>query len=349
MVVRIPATAWSLAARAVARPSTVSTTTASASAFVSHRCLSSQPQRQQQQQQQQTPLPQYFPPQQPPPPKKRRIQRSTYIFLAIGTLISTASTMFVLQRPVPFEEMYPRGSEKERQFKEAEAGHADDFALVKALQADPDWEEWDVGQRWRAIDAKEAAADIPGGELVDMADVSADVTSGHVVGGSVVVAPPTPQRTRLTTGALGGAEGMGAYHRIFHNTQTGAVVSVMRIGRAMAGWPGTAHGGALATILDEALGRCAILAFPARTGVTARLELTYRKPVQTGQFYVVKCTPEFPPPPPAAAADQPPPPELRKLWCSASLESMAGEVHVAAKGLFVVPRKYKLGKVEDKF
>ncbi|CAK7245573.1 MAG: hypothetical protein STHCBS139747_007157 [Sporothrix thermara] len=401
MVVRIPASALCLAARAaLPRASTVSAvlspSSAATVACVSRRGLSSYPPRlqysqqmqQQTQQIQQTPLPQYFPPQ-PPPPRKRRIQRSTYVFLAIGTCISTAATMFVLQEPVPYEELYPRGSEEERLFKEAEAGHADDYPVVKMLEAHPDWEEWDVGQRWREIEAaedKEAAEsqrtptvpDVPGGELVDEADVSADVTgSRHSPASSssssassssssssssshAQVEPPTPQRTRLTTGALGGAEGMGTYHRIFHNTVTGEIVSVLRIGRALAGWPGTAHGGALATILDEALGRCAILAFPARTGVTARLELSYRKPVRTGQFYVVRCTPQFPPADGNDAGNgngnetsnktpSSPPPELRKLWCHATLESMEGSVHVVARGLFVVPRKYKLGRVEDKF
>ncbi|CAK7215297.1 hypothetical protein SBRCBS47491_002434 [Sporothrix bragantina] len=357
MVVRIPATALSSAARAaIARP-TLATAITTASASLSRRCMSSQqpPQQPPQyyEQQQQPPLPQYFPPQQPsPPPKKRRIQRSTYVFLAFGTVASMSTTLFILQKPEPLEEKYPRGSDHELFFKTSEARRADKFPIVKQLQADPAWVEWDVGQRWREEMSEKPARNlklevgpqklpkIPGGELVDIADVSADVTAGRVV------APPTPQRTRLTTGAMGGAEGLGAYHRVFHNASTGEVVSVLRIGRALAGWPGTAHGGALATILDEALGRCAILSFPARTGVTARLELSYRKPVQTGQYYVVRCKPEFPPP----NQNGQPQEELRKLWCNATLENIEeNTLHVVAKGLFVVPRKYKLGKVEDKF
>ncbi|CAK7272397.1 hypothetical protein SEPCBS57363_005110 [Sporothrix epigloea] len=339
MVVRIPATALCWASRAVACPCAMPTASASAYSLrpsaadlVIRRRLSSQPT-----------APQYFPPP-PPPPKKPRIQRSTQVFLAIGTVFSTAATMFVLQKPLPFEEMLPRGSKEERLFKELEAGHADAFPIVKTLEASPDWEEWDVGQRWQGVEAKEAAVagDIPGGELVDVADVSADLTRGHT---APRPSPTTPRNARLTTGALGGAEGLGSYHRIFHNASTGEIISVLRIGRALAGWPGTAHGGALATILDEALGRCAILVFPARTGVTARLELSYRKPVPTGQFYVVKCKPQLPQPPDAGQPQE----ELRKLWCHASLESMEGEAHVAAKGLFVVPRKYKLARVEDKF
>ncbi|CAK7266887.1 hypothetical protein SEPCBS119000_002259 [Sporothrix epigloea] len=334
MVVRIPATALRLPSRAVARPCAAPRDVSRLFAPESvTRRLSSQPAAHQ-----------YFPPP-PPPPKKARIQRSTYVFLAMGTFLSTAATMFVLQKPLPFEEMLPRGSERERLFKELEAGHADDFPIVKTLEAHPDWQEWDVGQRVGADEttATAAASEIPGGELVDVADVSADLT-----GSSHTQPPPpslTPRTARLTTGAMGGAEGLGTYHRIFHNASTGEIVSVLRIGRALAGWPGTAHGGALATILDEALGRCAIFAFPARTGVTARLELSYRKPVPTGQFYVVRCQPQFPQPP----ADGQPQEELRKLWCHASLESLDGEVHVAAKGLFVVPRKYKLARVEDKF
>lgn len=323
----------------------------------------------------QQPFPQYFPPQPPPPPpppKKRRILRSTYVFLTLGLLTGSITVFAVYGKRSPPKGKNVRGSEAERQAKEHIAQVADEkILLVKQLQADPDWDEWDVGQRWREIEAAEAAEaaenaqtndSIAGGELVDVADVSADVTplsSSRTLprkvslsneGGSGAIQPPTPQRTRLTTGAMGGLRGMGAYHRIFHNRTTGQIVSILRIGDALSGWPTVVHGGAIATILDEALGRCAILSFPARTGVTARLELQYRSPVKVNNFYVVTCTPLLP--------DEyknnkdgkdSNGKELRKLWCEATLDTLEGKRCVEARGLFVVPRKYKLGKVEDKF
>ena len=50
------------------------------------------------------------------------------------------------------------------------------------------------------------------------------------------------------------------------------------------GHAGIVHGGLLATILDEALARTALLNLPSKIGVTARLELDYRSPVRADQF-----------------------------------------------------------------
>ncbi|CAK7203625.1 hypothetical protein SEUCBS139899_006363 [Sporothrix eucalyptigena] len=341
MVVRIPASALASARSASSRSSTVSS-------LLLRRCLSQnnyQPPQYATQPGQpgQPPLPQYFPPQPPPPPpKKRRVRISTLVFLAVGASLAVTLRVFQTSQPRPVEEQFPRGTPLERDAKLKLAQMADKIQLVKVLEADPDWDEWDVGKRWSEIDAKERAsvAEVAGGEIVDGADVAEELAS---TGLPRLVAPPTPQRTRLTTGALGGVAGMGGYHRIFHNHVTGEIVSVLYIGRALNGWPGVTHGGALATILDEALGRCAILAFPARTGVTARLELSYRNPAEVNNFYVVWCTPHLPDPAESDGKD------LRKLWCTATLDRLDGTRCVEARGLFVVPRGYKLGKVEDKF
>ena len=47
------------------------------------------------------------------------------------------------------------------------------------------------------------------------------------------------------------------------------------------GWPGVLHGGLMATLLDETMGRAAAL--KGLWMVTAKMELTYRKPVPLGQ------------------------------------------------------------------
>ncbi len=51
--------------------------------------------------------------------------------------------------------------------------------------------------------------------------------------------------------------------------------------RRHEGAPGFAHGGAVATLLDDALGT--ILLVRGRPAVTARLEIDYRRPVLIGQ------------------------------------------------------------------
>lgn len=134
---------------------------------------------------------------------------------------------------------------------------------------------------------------------------------------------------RLTTGVLAGARGVGAFQRVFYNEDTGEHVCIVWIGGAVAGWPGVTHGGLTATLMDESLGRCAIKQFPAKTGVTANLELNYLKPILTNAFYVIRAIPQR-----EGATDQ-------KQWVSGRLETLDGKVCVEAKALFVVPKKFK--------
>ena len=48
-----------------------------------------------------------------------------------------------------------------------------------------------------------------------------------------------------------------------------------------SGYPGVAHGGVVAAMLDEVVIRTAMIADPNRFMMTARLELKYRRPVPT--------------------------------------------------------------------
>jgi acyl-coenzyme A thioesterase PaaI-like protein len=133
----------------------------------------------------------------------------------------------------------------------------------------------------------------------------------------------------LSTGPMGGARALGGFQRIFYNAETGEVVTVVWFGGALAGWPGVTHGGAIATMLDEALGRCAIWKLPGRIGVTAALQLKYLKPVVTNSFYMIKAAPQ---------EDQS---TDTKQWVNGRLETVDGKICVEARGLFVVPKKYE--------
>ena len=134
---------------------------------------------------------------------------------------------------------------------------------------------------------------------------------------------------RLMTGPLGGARAVGGFQRIFHNKESGEVVNVVWFGGAISGWPGIIHGGLSATVMDETLGRCAIVRFPSKTGVTANLNLNYLKPVISNSFYIVRAMPEI-----DGATEQ-------KQWAYGRLETLDGKVCVEGKGLFVVPKKSK--------
>jgi hypothetical protein len=55
-------------------------------------------------------------------------------------------------------------------------------------------------------------------------------------------------------GSLSGTRGLGV-QRAFWNSETKEMVAVVWIGGGLAGWPGVAHGGAIATIFEETMAR----------------------------------------------------------------------------------------------
>jgi acyl-coenzyme A thioesterase PaaI-like protein len=89
-----------------------------------------------------------------------------------------------------------------------------------------------------------------------------------------------------------------------------------------SGAPGIAHGGAVATVVDDLLG---FLLYVARiAGVTRHLEVEYLKPVLTGVPYVVR-----------ARVDSL---EGRKLWVSCAATAPGGDITFTAKALFLQVR-----------
>jgi len=89
-----------------------------------------------------------------------------------------------------------------------------------------------------------------------------------------------------------------------------------------SGAPGIAHGGAVATVVDDVLG---FLLYVARiAGVTRHLEVEYLKPVLTGVPYVVR-----------AKVDSL---DGRKLWVSCRCTAPDGTVTFTAKALFLQVR-----------
>lgn len=55
-------------------------------------------------------------------------------------------------------------------------------------------------------------------------------------------------------GALSGTRGFGV-QRAFWNAETKEMVAVVWMGGGLAGWPGVAHGGAIATVFEETMAR----------------------------------------------------------------------------------------------
>jgi acyl-coenzyme A thioesterase PaaI-like protein len=86
------------------------------------------------------------------------------------------------------------------------------------------------------------------------------------------------------------------------------------------GAPGIAHGGAVATVVDDVLGF--LLYVVKQPGVTRKLEVEYLKPVLLGVRYTVR-----------GRVDSH---EGRKLWFSCSCTDPDGVEAFRAKGLFLV-------------
>ncbi|GAD97882.1 thioesterase family protein [Paecilomyces variotii No. 5] len=141
---------------------------------------------------------------------------------------------------------------------------------------------------------------------------------------------------RLTSGPLKGGRGL-AMQKIFYNAKENSIVNVVYFGAALEGWPTVVHGGALATVLDETLGRVAVRSFPARTGVTANLNINYRAPVSSVNFYTITATLD-----PILSTD-------RKAHIKAEVRDQTGKLCVEATALFVVPRNLPLRTIGDGF
>jgi uncharacterized domain 1 len=65
----------------------------------------------------------------------------------------------------------------------------------------------------------------------------------------------------------------------FYEVEGNEVVAVFTLKDMHQSYPNRAHGGVIAAILDETIGRCMMVEDPGTWGVTVELELKYRKPV----------------------------------------------------------------------
>jgi len=152
--------------------------------------------------------------------------------------------------------------------------------------------------------------------------------------------PPESLPHRLTTGPMGGIRGIG-YQHVFANRETGEYIVLVWLGKALAGWPGVVHGGCIATVLDECLGRPALSKFDERSGVTARLEIQYKKPVLSGGWWLVRSKVE--------ENTEGSVENRNKTWVTGTLEDLDGNVYVGARALYVVPKTIKLKSLHGKF
>ncbi|KAJ5405345.1 hypothetical protein N7465_006629 [Penicillium sp. CMV-2018d] len=67
-----------------------------------------------------------------------------------------------------------------------------------------------------------------------------------------------------------------------------SVVSIFHIGQDLCGHPGFVHGGLLTVLFDEVFARCASAVLPSGLGMTANLNVDFRKPALPDRMYVLR-------------------------------------------------------------
>jgi acyl-coenzyme A thioesterase PaaI-like protein len=132
----------------------------------------------------------------------------------------------------------------------------------------------------------------------------------------------------LTAGALRGPGKLAFTPLVRARKDESESIIVVHVGRGLCGHDGIIHGGLLATLLDEGLGRTAINNLPDKVGVTANLTINYRAPTKADQFIIIKTK----------LTDL----QGRKVWVEGHIEDTSGNVLADAKTMFVQPKYAKL-------
>lgn len=135
----------------------------------------------------------------------------------------------------------------------------------------------------------------------------------------------------FTANTLHQPGGIAAKPVVFANNTDKTITAIVHVGHRVTGFPSIVHGGVLATLLDETLGRTAFLSLPEQTGVTANLKLKYKNPTFAHQFIVIRTETEKV--------------DGKKVKVKGRVETLNGKTLVEAEALFVVPKKIKLRKI----
>ncbi|KAL8839419.1 MAG: hypothetical protein Q9170_001759 [Blastenia crenularia] len=154
--------------------------------------------------------------------------------------------------------------------------------------------------------------------------------------------PTLMRQHSLTASTLIGDTKLPTPPLVFTKGEGEELIAISYLGSDLCGHVGIIHGGMLATMLDEGLARCCFAALPSKVGVTARLEIDYRKMCKSNSFVVLKARTERV--------------EGRKAWVKGRVEVLVmdgkagkgdpweekGEVLVEAEGLFIEPKWAKV-------
>jgi len=140
---------------------------------------------------------------------------------------------------------------------------------------------------------------------------------------------PEDRRTNnLTAGALRGPGKLAFAPLIRVRKDEKESLIFVHVGKGLCGHDGIVHGGLLATLLDEGMGRTAINNLPAKFGFTANMSLNYRAPTKADQFIVLKTK----------LAEV----KGRKVWVHGFVEDINGTVLADAATMWIQPQYAEL-------
>lgn len=159
-------------------------------------------------------------------------------------------------------------------------------------------------------------------EISKQDDATAPLVKKYTVSRPYAATPPGPHS--LSAYTLRGPGKFAVPPLVFTTQDKRESVLILHVGDGLCGHEGVVHGGLLATVLDEALGRTALLNLPTNIGVTATLSLKYKKPTFANQFLVIRTE----------LTEQ----RGRKAWVRGKVEDLDGQTLVEAEALFVEPR-----------
>jgi len=126
----------------------------------------------------------------------------------------------------------------------------------------------------------------------------------------------------------GGANQDGMKLTFEQDDERQRIVGRFRIGARYQGGPGFLHGGIIATLLDEAMGK--VNRFSKARAVTAELTVEYKKPVRVDEEILVE----------GWQADQ----NGRNFYHEAEIRNVRGDVLARGKGRFVAIDVEKFSK-----
>ena len=145
--------------------------------------------------------------------------------------------------------------------------------------------------------------------------------------------PKSVRPQHLTTGALAGPGRIEVPPLVFLEKEGRSGVVLLYIGTDLCGHPGLVHGGAIATLLDENVARCCFRALPNKVGLTANLNINYRKPIPAGSYVIIRSkTLKV---------------EGRKIWAEGTIESLPANdetpvIYCEANALYIEPKQAKV-------